>query len=100
MSTIVQKIETALEDWAEETWAIVKPEITGLGMTVLSQVETAGLAYVTSGLNFADALASIMGSLAGDVKPAEAIVANVLSAQIVKAQAAAKAATGTVSTGS
>ena len=93
MSTIVQKIETALEDWAEETWAIVKPEITGLGMTVLSQVEAAAEAFVTSGGNFAAALASIMGALPGDVTAGEAIVANVLSAQIVKAQAAAAAAT-------
>ena len=100
MTTIVARIEADIEAWAEETWAIVKPEITGLGMTVLSQVEAAAEAFVTSGGNFAAALASIMGALPGDVTAGEAIVANVLSAQIVKAQAAAKAATGTASTGS
>ena len=93
MTTIVARIEADIEAWAEETWAIVKPEITGLGMTVLSQVETAAEAFVTSGGNFAAALASIMGALPGDVTAGEAIVANVLSAQIVKAQAAAAAAT-------
>ena len=100
MTGLVQKIEADIEAWAEETWAIVKPEITGLGMTVLSQVEAAAEAFVTSGGNFAAALASIMGALPSDVTAGEAIVANVLSAQIVKAQAAAKAATGTASTGS
>ena len=93
MTTIVARIEADIEAWAEETWAIVKPEITGLGMTVLSQVEAAAEAFVTSGGNFAAALASIMGALPGDVTAGEAIVANVLSAQIVKAQAAAAAAT-------
>ena len=99
MTTIVARIEADIEAWAEETWAIVKPEITGLGMTVLSQVETAAEAFVTSGGNFAAALASIMGALPGDVSAGEAIVANVLSAQIVKAQAAAAAATAAPSTG-
>ena len=93
MTTIVARIEADIEAWAEETWAIVKPEITGLGMTVLSQVEAAAEAFVTSGGHFAAALASIMGALPGDVTAGEAIVANVLSAQIVKAQAAAAAAT-------
>lgn len=99
MTTIVARIEADIEAWAEETWAIVKPEITGLGMTVLSQVETAAEAFVTSGGNFAAALASVMGALPGDVTAGEAIVANVLSAQIVKAQAAAAAATAAPSTG-
>ena len=99
MTTIVARIEADIEAWAEETWAIVKPEITGLGMTVLSQVETAAEAFVTSGGNFAAALASVMGALPGDVTAGEAIVANVLSAQIVKAQAAAVAATAAPSTG-
>ena len=60
MTTIVARIEADIEAWAEETWAIVKPEITGLGMTVLSQVETAAEAFVTSGGNFAAALAPIL----------------------------------------
>ena len=96
MTSVVQQIETAIETWAEEAWAIVKPEVVGLGQTVLSQVETAAEVFVTnltSGapVAFADALASIVTQLPADIKAGEAIIANVLSASIVKAQAAAKA---------
>jgi hypothetical protein len=95
MTTIVARVEADLEAWAEETWAVVKPLATNLGLTVLSQIETAAEVFVTTGGNFADALASLMGSLPADVKAGEAIVANVLSATIVKTQAAATASTAT-----
>lgn len=95
MTTIIARVETAVEDWAEEAWAIVKPEVIALGATVLSQVEQAAETFVTSGGNFTDALASIVGQLPADLKAGEAIIANVLSASIVKAQATATAATTT-----
>lgn len=93
MTTIIARIESDIETWAEEAWAVIKPQIKALGLTVLSQAETAAETFVTSGGNFADALASVVGQLPGDAKALEAIVANVLSAQIVKTQAAATAAT-------
>src|SRR5579862_7070032 len=93
MTTIVARLEADIEAWAEEAWAAVKPNIKALGLTVLSQIETAAVTFVTSGGNFADALASVVGQLPGDAKALEAIVANVLSAQIIQTKAAATAAT-------
>ena len=95
MTTIIARVESDIEAWADEAWAVVKPQITALGLTVLSQVEAAAETFVTSGGNFADALASVVGQLPGDAKALETIVANVLSATNVKTQAAATAATAT-----
>ena len=110
MTTLIDKIKTDIENWAEETWAVVKPEVVALGQTALSQIETAAETFVTTGGNFPEALATVIGALPADIKAGEAIVANVLSAMIVKAQSAAAAATttavsaaastGTASTGS
>ena len=92
MTTLIQTIEQDVEAFVEAAWTAVKPQVIALGATVLSQVEQAAETIVSSGGNFAEGLASVVGQLPGDVKALEAIVANALSAQIVKLQATAAAA--------
>lgn len=84
LATIGKDIEVDLE----AAWAELKPAIGALGKTILGQILTAAETYVTSGGNFADFLASIVGQLPGDAKALESIIAGALSAQVAKLQAA------------
>ena len=86
---IVQKIEAALqkleteivgfvkdtvEPAIEDEYAILKPQVLGLGETVLGQVWTAALAYLTSGGSASAAVASVVAQLPADLQALEHLV--------------------------
>lgn len=98
MTTAIQRVEAVLAKIEGEVvadlkdgWNELEPAAAALGKTILGQILTAGEAYITSGGNFADFLASIMSQLPADAKAIESIIAGALSAQVAKLQAAAPA---------
>lgn len=86
MTTTIQqgivKIETFLEDEVnavgtrvEQIWQAAKPSLKQLGLTELSMIEQAGLAYAESGFtNLAGAVASVVSQLPTVEKEVEAII--------------------------
>ncbi len=95
MTTALQRVENylgsaeqALVADVEAAWAELKPAIIALGKTIGGQILTAAETYVTSGGNFADALAVVVAQLPGDAKSLESVIAGALSAQVAKLSAA------------
>lgn len=95
MTSTIQQAVHKVEAWVTDTlepaleaeWQAIKPQVVALGETVLSQVWQAALIYVTSGGNYAAALASITAQLPADGVVAEHIVATALSGAIANLQA-------------
>lgn len=109
ISQAAQKIETALafleteaSDFITQTvepavdaeFDIIKPQILALGETVLSQVWTAALTYLTTGGSAGAAVASIVAQLPADLQALEHLVMAAFAGavQSISAKAAGTAA--------
>lgn len=88
----VRKVESwvhdTLEPALEKEWQLIKPQVTQLGMTTLSIIWQAALAYVTSGGNgYTTALAVVKAAIPSEEQAAEHILASALSGAIANLQA-------------
>lgn len=92
--TIVQ-----IEDWVieelkaaevklEEDFMVAKPFLLSLGKTILGEIETAGIAYLTGGATFSEALASVVDQLPAELKDLEGAVGAALGIHITTKSAA------------
>jgi hypothetical protein len=74
--------KTAIENALEAEWTSLKPQVLNLGQTILGQVWQAASTYVSTGGNYADALASIVAQVPADIAAAEHIIATALSGAV------------------
>lgn len=84
---------TAIETELEADWAELKPAAIALGKSVEGMVLTAAQTFITSGGNFAEALASVTTQIPGIVSSVEAAAAGLLSLKIATLKATPAPAT-------
>lgn len=87
-------VKDTIEPAIEAEFAAIKPQILGLGETVLAQVWQAALAYLTSGGNAAAAIASVTAQLPADLQALEHLVAAAFAGAVQSIASKPPATTG------
>lgn len=87
-------LKDTVEPALDAEFTALKPQVLGLGETMLSQVWTAAETYLGSGGSITDAIAALVAQLPADLQALEHLVASAFGAAVQSIAAKAVAAAG------